>query len=140
MEEAKPDGLIAGSYTISLDIAGRRIQIGGYIQQGESKAETIRKMDEAQECIDHQMIRADLKSQEGHLKGELAQLENLLDEHEKLLAKKDASPRVRLHPQEEAKLRNFTPTSDQLRTQIAYRKKIIAENRKVLGLNGEAPA
>ena len=141
MEDLKPgpEQFIAGSYTISLDVAGRRITVGGYIRETDDKAAIIDKMTRDQECIDFQLIRADLKSQEGQLKGELAQLENLLDEHDKLLERKQ--PGKKLHPQDEAKLRNFQPNADHLKGSIAYRKRIIEENRKALGLsNGEAPA
>jgi hypothetical protein len=142
-EELKPDGLIQGSYTISLDIAGRRVQIGGYIQAGDTKEAIIAKMDEMQDVIDHQLVRADLKSQEGHLKGELAALEALLDDHDKIIEKSKAlKPGKRLHPQDEAKLKNFDVSSDHLRTQIQMRKKIIEENKKTLGVgaNGSALA
>jgi len=142
-EDLKPEQFIAGSYTISLDVAGRRITMGGYVRETDDKASIIAKMNRDQECIDHQLIKADLKSQEGHLKGDLAQLEALLDDHEQLVAKQgDLKPGGRLHAQDQAKMRNFEPSKDHLKASIAMRKKIIEENRKtldaVLGSNGEA--
>jgi len=142
-EDVKPEQFIAGSYTISLEIAGRRITMGGYIRETDDKASIIEKMDRDQACIDHQLVQADLKSQEGHLKGELAAFEGLLDEHEKLLAKQGALPRgKRLHQTEEMKLRNFEANTDHLKASIAQRRRIIEENRKTLGIgpNGDATA
>jgi hypothetical protein len=134
-DKSNPEGLIDGSYTISLDIAGRRVQVGGYIQRGQTKDEIVEKMNIAQDCIDHQLIRADLRSQEGQLKGELAQLEQLLEENAKLLkAKEAAGPHRKLHTQDEAKLRAFGPNTDHLKLSIEYRKKIILKNCEALGL------
>lgn len=141
MIEEKPDKLIEGSYTISLDIAGRRVQIGGYIQQGDDKEAIIKKMNVAQDCIDHQLVRADLKSNEGKLKGALAGMENLIQDHEQVLARvKALKPGKSPHQQDAVKLKNFEPTLDQMKFNIQMYKDIIRENRKTLGLDAEGPS
>jgi predicted RNase H-like nuclease (RuvC/YqgF family) len=143
MDEPVNRGVLKGSFTISLQIAGRTVQVSHYIIDGEGVSDVIRHMNEMQEAIDHQMIRANTEDQEGKLKGNEMELKRMLDQYDSIKAKQERLPDGKqIASMEQKWLDDFDVNRNFLKQTIRERKAQIEENNKRLAkqLNGKKAA
>jgi hypothetical protein len=132
MDEVEiPQRTALGSFTISLNINGRTIQMSGYVMNDDNKQTLNERIDEYQAIIDRQLIRADTKSQEGQLKMDELSFAKAVEDFKKL-TEKVAAEGPKAHSQDKAKLRNADVTLNAMKDQIDLRRKHIEENRKTL--------
>lgn len=131
------DKVVRGGFQISLNISGRTISMSGYINDGETKADLNRRLDEFQEIIDRQLIKADIKNQEGQLKIDLLNLEHLTNEYEKIIKRKQAWIKKEANSkaptsQMNNTLANYDATVSNIKEQIKTREEIIRKNKEAV--------
>lgn len=125
--------VVRGGFQIGLNINGRQIQMSGYIQEGETKADLNRRMDEYQEIIDRQLVRADLENQRGQLKIHTRNLEQVTEQYEGILKRKKDGGKP-ITSQMKQTLDNYDQTVENIKMAIRNTEKAIAEDEKKLAL------
>lgn len=131
------DKVVRGGFQISLNVAGRTISMSGYINDGETKDDLNRRVDDFQAIIDRQMIKADIKSHEGHLKAAYLNLEHVTSEYDKIIKRRDGQKTNGTKPitsQMKNTLDNYDATVNNIKEEIRTREEIIVKNKEAVAL------
>jgi hypothetical protein len=123
-----PERVIRGSFSVNLTIAGRGVQMSGYINDGETRADLNKRIDEFQEVITRQVLKNDLESKEGHLKMAFDALDHNGKRFETLVARKKKTGKLPSNMENE--LNNFDNTITAIKEDIARTERDIEATKK----------
>jgi hypothetical protein len=128
--EDKPlaERIVRGSFQINLAIAGRGIQISGYINDGESKSDLNKRLDEAQDIITRQVLKNDLESKQGHLKLAWDALDHNGKRYQTLVNRKKKTGKLPTNMDNE--LNNFDNTITAIKEDIERTERDIEATKK----------
>jgi len=100
--------VVAGTFDITLNLSDHRgIKMTGYVYSDDTPREINQRVDQFQDVLDRQSIRADVIKKEAEIAGHLINLENFKQAYGELKAKQDAG--AKLTSQEKLGLQNFDP-------------------------------
>jgi len=123
-----PERVIRGSFSVNLTIAGRGIQMSGYINDGEGTSDLNRRIDEFQNVITRQVLKNDLESKEGHLKLAFDALEHNAKRFDMLVTRKKKTGKLPTNMDNE--LNNFDNTITAIKEDIARTERDIEATKK----------
>lgn len=129
---ADPEKVIRGSYQVTLNVAGRNISISGYIQDGEGKDAINKRLDEANDMIERQSIRADNQKQEASLKADEHNRKTVMQKYQTILDRRKNGGKI--HSTDQQNLDNYETTLDNIQRSMDFARAQIEENNKRLSL------
>ncbi len=122
------DRVVRGGFQITLTVAGRGIQMSGYINDGESQSDLNKRIDECQAIITRQVMKQELEDKEGHLKLAFDALESHGKRYKYLLERKKKHGK---HPSTmELELNNGDSSIEQIKLDIDRTEKSIEAAKK----------
>jgi len=119
-----PERVIRGSFSVNFTINGRGIQMSGYINDGETRADLNRRIDEFQDVITRQHLISHLESREGKKQEAFFALEHNSKRFETLIKRKKSNG-GKLPTSLEEELKKFDVTMEAIQRDIAIYEKDI---------------
>lgn len=128
---SKVERSLAGTFDVTVNLTDRRgIKINGYIYSDDTPADINRRIDQAQDALDRQAIRTDLVNKEAQIAGHVANLENMAESYDALVAlQKDGT---KLTSQQKLYLLNHAQSVQKAKEQIASLESAIAAGKRKL--------
>jgi uncharacterized lipoprotein NlpE involved in copper resistance len=123
---------LAGSFDLTLNLSDRRgIKMAAYMYSDDTPAEINKRIDQMQDVLDRQAIRADLVNKRAQIDGMHAHLVNLKNAYEGLADKKRAGKK--LNSSEIMAMSNHGRQTKEAVDNIASLEAAIAAGEKKLG-------